>query len=152
ADESPAETRGFSLPAAHSEWTLYLRPLGFLNGAVAEAAVGRGAARPLAGGPIAFTACEVALRRSDPSGDTIERVIFDLATLDRWAKSGGEETEARVAERLEALSAPRAPFAGLDLARPRIMGVLNVTPDSFSDGGDFVDRDRAIARGVEMLE
>ena len=30
------------------------------------------------------------------------------------------------------------------------MGVLNVTPDSFSDGGRWFDRDRAIARGVEM--
>ncbi|UCF44635.1 MAG: dihydropteroate synthase [Planctomycetota bacterium] len=30
------------------------------------------------------------------------------------------------------------------------MGVLNVTPDSFSDGGEFLDRDRAIERGVKM--
>jgi dihydropteroate synthase len=31
------------------------------------------------------------------------------------------------------------------------MGVLNVTPDSFSDGGRFVDLERAVARGVEMV-
>ncbi|MHC5118950.1 MAG: dihydropteroate synthase [Planctomycetota bacterium] len=31
-----------------------------------------------------------------------------------------------------------------------VMGILNVTPDSFSDGGRFVDVDAAIARGVEM--
>ncbi|HEY6440463.1 MAG TPA: dihydropteroate synthase, partial [Acetobacteraceae bacterium] len=30
------------------------------------------------------------------------------------------------------------------------MGVLNVTPDSFSDGGDFIDPDRAIAAGRAM--
>jgi dihydropteroate synthase len=30
------------------------------------------------------------------------------------------------------------------------MGVLNVTPDSFSDGGRFLDRDAAVARGLEM--
>src|SRR4051812_49961944 len=30
------------------------------------------------------------------------------------------------------------------------MGVLNVTPDSFSDGGCYADRDAAIAHGVEM--
>lgn len=35
-------------------------------------------------------------------------------------------------------------------ARPLIMGVLNVTPDSFSDGGKFFSPDAAIARGVEM--
>ncbi|MDD5450111.1 MAG: dihydropteroate synthase [Candidatus Omnitrophica bacterium] len=32
------------------------------------------------------------------------------------------------------------------------MGVLNVTPDSFSDGGRFFDREKAVARGLEMLK
>lgn len=32
------------------------------------------------------------------------------------------------------------------------MGVLNVTPDSFSDGGLWLDRDAAVAHGVEMVE
>ena len=27
----------------------------------------------------------------------------------------------------------------IDLARPRVMGIVNVTPDSFSDGGSFAD-------------
>lgn len=39
----------------------------------------------------------------------------------------------------------------LDFERPLIMGVLNVTPDSFSDGGLFDDRQRAIARAHEMI-
>lgn len=34
--------------------------------------------------------------------------------------------------------------------RVHVMGVLNVTPDSFSDGGTFLDRDAAVKRGVEM--
>jgi dihydropteroate synthase len=34
--------------------------------------------------------------------------------------------------------------------RTLIMGILNVTPDSFSDGGKYFDRDRAIARGKEI--
>jgi dihydropteroate synthase len=40
-----------------------------------------------------------------------------------------------------------------DLPRPGrclVMGVLNVTPDSFSDGGCYADRDAAIAHGLEM--
>jgi dihydropteroate synthase len=37
-------------------------------------------------------------------------------------------------------------------ARTLIMGVLNVTPDSFSDGGNFLDPDRAFARAVELEE
>jgi len=36
--------------------------------------------------------------------------------------------------------------------RTLIMGVLNVTPDSFSDGGKFMDPDRAFARAVEIEE
>src|SRR5262245_19483028 len=35
--------------------------------------------------------------------------------------------------------------------RPLVMGVLNVTPDSFSDGGRFMDPDAAVAHGVELV-
>ena len=35
--------------------------------------------------------------------------------------------------------------------RPLLMGVVNVTPDSFSDGGKYVDPDAAIAHGLELL-
>jgi len=40
----------------------------------------------------------------------------------------------------------------LDLATPRIMGVLNVTPDSFSDGGRFTGLDAALERARAMVE
>ena len=40
----------------------------------------------------------------------------------------------------------------ISLARPRIMGILNVTPDSFSDGGKNLDTKAAIARGLQMLD
>lgn len=43
-------------------------------------------------------------------------------------------------------------FAGLALDRPLIMGVVNVTPDSFSDGGETFDAAAAIARGRVMAE
>jgi dihydropteroate synthase len=49
-------------------------------------------------------------------------------------------------------SPPRHPiWAGLTLDRPRVMGVLNVTPDSFSDGGT-VDPETAIAAGLAMRD
>jgi dihydropteroate synthase len=35
--------------------------------------------------------------------------------------------------------------------RPLVMGVLNVTPDSFSDGGRYLDHDAAVAHGLEMM-
>jgi len=37
-------------------------------------------------------------------------------------------------------------------ARPLVMGVVNVTPDSFSDGGRFADVETAVAHGQEMLD
>lgn len=40
----------------------------------------------------------------------------------------------------------------LDLSRVSIMGVLNVTPDSFSDGGIFLTRDNAVTRALQMAE
>ena len=40
----------------------------------------------------------------------------------------------------------------LKFDRPRIMGVLNVTPDSISDGGEHFDADAAIAYGLQMLD
>ena len=43
-------------------------------------------------------------------------------------------------------------FAGLDLVEPRLMGIVNVTPDSFSDGGKFVATDAAIAHGLTLLK
>ena len=40
----------------------------------------------------------------------------------------------------------------LDLSRPVVMGVLNVTPDSFSDGGRFLPMEAAVAHGVRLAE
>ncbi|WP_219334510.1 dihydropteroate synthase [Boudabousia liubingyangii] len=40
----------------------------------------------------------------------------------------------------------------LDPAPTRVMGILNVTPDSFSDGGRYQDVDDAVARGLEMIK
>jgi dihydropteroate synthase len=39
----------------------------------------------------------------------------------------------------------------LDLSRPRVMGILNVTPDSFSDGGLFADVDSALRQAEDMV-
>jgi dihydropteroate synthase len=40
----------------------------------------------------------------------------------------------------------------LDLSRPIVMGVLNVTPDSFSDGGRFLPLEAAVAHGLRLVE
>lgn len=40
----------------------------------------------------------------------------------------------------------------LDLTKPHIMGILNITPDSFSDGGKFLSKDQALEQAATMLE
>ena len=39
----------------------------------------------------------------------------------------------------------------LDLSKPCVMGILNVTPDSFSDGGQFISADRAVQQAKQMI-
>ena len=39
----------------------------------------------------------------------------------------------------------------LDLSQPHVMGILNVTPDSFSDGGLHNQKDQAVAKALEMM-
>jgi dihydropteroate synthase len=55
------------------------------------------------------------------------------------------------------LAAPRAPIAGVTLERPRVMGILNVTPNSFSDGGQFgvdgtIDPATVASRALAMVQ
>ena len=55
------------------------------------------------------------------------------------------------ADVLNRISAPRAPVAGLELDQPKIMGILNVTPDSFSDGGKFLERSNGVPHALQMV-
>ncbi|MGC8203883.1 dihydropteroate synthase [Aliiroseovarius sp. PTFE2010] len=52
---------------------------------------------------------------------------------------------------LARLTAARSDLAGLPMGRPHLMGILNVTPDSFSDGGQFTDLDTTIAHARQMV-
>jgi dihydropteroate synthase len=42
-------------------------------------------------------------------------------------------------------------YRPVGLSRPRIMGIVNVTPDSFSDGGDYLRADAAVAHGEALV-
>ena len=96
--------------------------------------------------PAAFTAVELWLRE----GGRIERSTLGVAELAAWARQRGPGSEAALARRLERLTRPPSWPAGLPDRRPLIMGVVNVTPDSFSDGGRFLMPADAIARGREQ--
>ncbi len=53
---------------------------------------------------------------------------------------------------LARLAAPRPPVAGLELDCPLVMGIVNVTPDSFSDGGAHATAEAAIAHALRLAE
>lgn len=53
---------------------------------------------------------------------------------------------------IEALTKPRPDIGGLSLCQPRVMGILNTTPDSFSDGGLHAAASDAIASGIAMRD
>ncbi len=55
------------------------------------------------------------------------------------------------ADVLQRLSRPRAAISGLDMAQPHIMGILNATPDSFSDGGVHSSVEGARAGAADMV-
>ncbi len=114
----------------------YFRPVGLLCGSDAQRAVLSGDALPLAGGPLAFTHI-VNIRRDGEPIEIPARV---------WANETGNSDIYR------RLTSPRQPIAGLYFNRTQIMGVLNMTPDSFSDGGAYNNVEQAILRAGEMAD
>tara|TARA_B100001057_G_scaffold31535_1_gene28710 strand:- start:212 stop:1225 length:1014 start_codon:yes stop_codon:yes gene_type:complete len=50
----------------------------------------------------------------------------------------------------ERLCAPRTPIAGVAMKAPSIMGILNLTPDSFSDGAKYKSTDEAVAQAKQL--
>ena len=125
------------------EWTpdnrLWLRPLSIAPLSELAATPPEYEYLPLAGGPLAFAHLDMVTRRD-------EGYIAARVTIEGARQIAGEAAEAQ----LEALSCPRPAFAGLEMDRPHIMGIVNVTPDSFSDGGRFLGAEAAIAHGRQM--
>jgi dihydropteroate synthase len=105
--------------------TRYLRPLGILSGSAAASAVEQGRALPLAGGQLAFALAEIIDRRGG------RRIVPASVAADEAAQ----------------YSSARTLFG----TSPTVMGIVNVTPDSFSDGGVFLDADHAIAHGLALV-
>jgi dihydropteroate synthase len=112
---------------------LYLRPLGLIWGKAASQACAERMALAVAGGPAACLAFEIAER-------TAGKPVRRLASAPDLAASG----EPRIKALLDRITGQRPAIAGLSFDRPLIMGIVNVTPDSFSDGGDFETAERAI--------
>jgi len=123
-----------------------LRPIALLTGSAAMTALASGAALRLAGGATAFALIEVLART--PNGIVAAQAPLRRSRL--WAAQQGEALRERIEIQLTRLSEPRQSWAGLELDRPLVMGIINVTPDSFFIGS--ADAEKAIATGRAMLE
>jgi dihydropteroate synthase len=122
----------------------YVRPIGLFP-APADTEDAAFAGLPLAGQALRFTTVEIAERDGPRIG---RRIITIGEAVERdWGRGALD-----AARDLEALTTPRARLAGLSLDRPRIMGIVNVTPDSFSDGGLYDSVEGAIAHGLKLAE
>ena len=86
-----------------------------------------------------FAAAEL----SEREGEAVRRRLVSAAYL-------AASADAELAGLLQRLGEPRAAIAGLALNRPRIMGVVNVTPDSFSDGGRWLEPEAAVAHALRL--
>jgi len=85
----------------------------------------------LAGGPISFK--------------RVETLGYDRSSRRLPLKSLSPDA-------LAGFTSPRASVLGVSMDFPRIMGVLNITPDSFSDGGSDASAEAAVARGLKLIE
>jgi len=127
---------------------LWLRPLGLLSGYAASSAVASGLARPLVGADLAFTLVAALGLGSDRR---LTSVTAPICELEGWLAGPGARFAERARERLALLSVPRPPWAGFFLDRPLVVGIVNVTPDSFSDSGRWFDVERAVAHGRALV-
>jgi len=123
--------RGFCTADCDLSKTVYIRPLA-----------------PFKKGAFDFALYEISVRTSGG----ILRFKLSHETLMSWASDEGEDLVVHVGKTLEHIEARQNGFAGLTVPnRPLIMGIVNVTPDSFSDGGDNFDTEVAIDHAKEMI-
>ncbi|MGL1919597.1 MAG: dihydropteroate synthase [Hyphomicrobiales bacterium] len=101
-------------------------PVAFIYGDDAVEAVAQGQGLFWAGGKIAFTAAKIIYRGS-------AKLSF-ISTSDLLETSDDE-----FQQQLIDITAVRPNICGLSMATPHVMGILNITPDSFSDGGKQAD-------------
>jgi dihydropteroate synthase len=117
-----------------------IRPTGFVDSPFGH----DGRVVRLAGGLTWFAVVEVLTIEND------RRTATELVPVAEFEA----RAEGALAEQWRLLTAPRSSLQlGLRTVRldqPQVMGILNATPDSFSDGGRFDDTDAAVAAGADM--
>jgi dihydropteroate synthase len=130
------------LSALNAEDRLYLRPIHFIESPQQH----DGESAQLAGTMLWFCAVELIVRRG---GETARRII----RVSEW-ETVAAGLPARASAVFANITASRPALQlgsrTIRLDQPQVMAILNVTPDSFSDGGKHVDAAAAVSAGVAM--
>jgi len=122
----------------------YTRPCNFYYGNYAKKLISAKKALPIAGNlKIAFDQLEIFQRRKKITDSRIYS-IDELTSFDKEKKN-------TIKSDLEKIISKRKPISGIKFDAPHIMGVLNVTPDSFSDGGLFFEENKAYEQANLMI-
>lgn len=127
---------------------LYCIPRAIASGDTAASLIANGHALPLLGNDLAFAAVELIIRENG----TAKRVAASVTAFDPWRHVLPSHAKERLATLLDAMSRARQPFAGFTSGKQAIMGVINVTPDSFSDGGDHATTEKAVQHAITLAE
>ncbi len=124
----------------------YTRPCNFYYGNFAKSLIKKKKAFPLAGNQkIAFNQIEIFKRKKKGICDS---KIYDVNKIKYLQK----EIRSIVVLDLKKIISKRKNICNLKFDTPKIMGILNVTPDSFSDGGLFFNDAKAYAQANSMIK
>jgi len=124
----------------------YTRPCNFHYGNYAKKLIENKAALPLAGNSnIAFDKLEVFERKDDKIVKSKFYSIKDVENLEK-------EKLSIIKNDLKNITSERKNILNLKFNKPQIIGILNITPDSFSDGGLFFEETKAYDQAKLMIE
>ena len=123
--------------------SIYIRPTNIVFGQKANYFIQAGTAKNLCGlEDVGFLSVEILKRKSD--GNTVEEYsVLELERLD---------FKDKIQSDLNKITSKRNNIFNLNFKNPILMGVLNVTPDSFSDGGKYNTTFRALDHVKNMID
>ena len=122
----------------------YTRPCNFYYGNYSKNLVKKKKAFPLAGNPeISFDSLEIFKRQNKGKTQSYIYLVSEIEKL-------GQDLKIIIKNDLKKITSKRKNIFGVAFNKPKIIGVLNVTPDSFSDGGLYLKKSRAYKHAMEM--
>ena len=124
----------------------YTRPCNFYYGNYAKKLISKKKAFPLAGNKnIAFDQLEIFQRKGKK---VVQSKFYPVNKINRLDK----KKLIAIKRDLKNIISTRKKLFNFEFRDPKIMGILNVTPDSFSDGGLFLNKQKAFNHANQMLK